>query len=1604
VSLTDREPGGEPGAAGPDVPPRLLARLAELAPDGRVDAARAFALAYTKRLTPEQLADLTADELAGQVMGAFELADGRIGEVAVRAFNPTLSRDGYQTLGSVIETSTDDSPFLFDSVNEELQARGLTPRRVIHPVVGTVREPGGRLSRVVHARESKTRESVMHFEVDRRLPEEELRTLTSAIREVLGDVRLSVRAFDAMRERVGRMVELAWAGAAAYGEDEVRETVSFLEWLLAENFVFLGAREYDLMESERGKALVAVPGSGLGILSKPGWSTYERPVSLSDIEPGLRERIEGGDLLIYSKTNRSSTVHRRARMDYIGVRKVDADGTIVGESRIVGLFTSKAYTEPAGRTPVLHGKLRRILEAEDLFEGSHDYKSVVSIFESFPKDELFAASAEELRRSIMTLLALQESGRVRLLVRRDPFGRSVSLVVALPRERFSAELRQRLQDLFVARFHGSTVDYHLSLGESHLAMIHLTVHVAEGRVPDVPFEELEREVVALTQSWEDRLRAELIGAFGSERGPALFDRWGACFPEAYRSSNSVATAVKDVENLDRLERGDEAFVVGISNLESGDETLTRVRLYKVGGKIRLSDFVPILEALGLRVVEEVPTHLLGEPEDERFIHDFGVVDPDGRPLDVDSVGERVAECIAAVWRGEADSDSLNRLVVLAGLDWRQVVILRAYRKYHHRVNAGFTAEYKNDAFAAHPHIAAGLVRLFEETFDPARDRDEAALTELRAAIRSDLDAVTSLEQDRILRSHLGMIEATVRTSAYAPGAGSLAFKLRSSDVPEMPRPAPLYEIFVHTTEMEGIHLRGGKVARGGIRWSDRRQDYRTEVLGLMKAQMVKNAVIVPTGSKGGFILKRSMADPVALGQEVKRQYVTFMRGLLDLTDNLVEGSVVRPDGVVVLDEDDPYLVVAADKGTAALSDTANSVAEEHGFWLGDAFASGGSTGYDHKKLGITARGAWESVKRHFREIGTDPQAQPITVVGIGDMSGDVFGNGMLLSDQICLVAAFDHRHVFVDPNPNPALGFAERRRLFELRGSSWDDYDRGAISAGGGVWPRSAKSIPLSAEMRGALGVDGERLTPAEAIRAVLRAPVDLLWNGGVGTYVKGVDEDDDDVGDRVNDAVRVTGGQLRCRVVAEGGNLGFTQRGRVEFGLSGGRINTDFIDNSAGVDCSDHEVNLKILLGLAMQRGLLTLNERNALLHEVEEDVVRHVLYDNFLQAQILSQEAQASAGRMEAYEDLMQSLEASGTLDRGLEALPPTEEMGERRAAGRGMARAELAVLLAFAKQSLAGAILSSALPDSGYLEQDARGYFPPAVIERFGELVPEHPLRRELIATLVANDVVNSQGVTFVSRLAAETGAEPADVVRAYRIARDVAGAVERWESIEALVGSVAPRVLDELMVGVDEVVEALARWYLGHAPGLLGRAIEADREPFLDFAQVAPEVAPEAWRHDRVREAWRLVDDGVPEEVARRHAFQPLLVHGPAAIAVSRATGRSVREVARAFALVGEAASVDALEARLGGTSGGSRWQRWAVQATWEELYLVRRELAERILAGSEDLGVDESVERFLVEHAEALERLGRFMRALALEEGSDLAAVTVALRKVRGVAG
>jgi glutamate dehydrogenase len=1574
VSLAEETEAGSSPAG------RLLELIGEKVPADRAEAVRAFAQAYLRRLSGDASDGISAEQLLAEVVGAFEFASARGDEpIAVRAFNPTLAEHGYEPLGSVVETNTDDWPFLVDSVSSALESHRLEVARLLHPVIGVERDGNDRITTVGRARDAAHRESVMHFDLGRRLNDEQLEEIEHAVRDALVAVRKVVTDFQAMTERVDDMITVARAGTPRYPRDEVHEVADFLEWLLKGNFVLLGAREYDM--SEQG--ICVVPDSGLGILRDEERSTFATSVPLSELPPGVRERATSGDLLLVAKTNALSPVHKLERMDYVGVRRVSRTGEIVGESRLLGLFTSKAYAERASETPLLHRKLRQALDAEDLIEGSHDYKAAVALFDSFPKEELFAAPVDDLRRAVVALIGLEGTDRVRLLGRRDADSRSNSLILSLPRARYSAQLVSKVSALLRERFDTSSVEAHHMLDEGQRVRVHFSVHAAEG-LPEVLMPDLEEEAVALARTWDDELAAAL-----GKGGRALAATWANRFPDHYKGYTTAELAAIDVACFKRLDAG-ESFVVSLHPI--GGARPTRVALYKRGAKIELSRVMPMLEDLGLRVIEEISTRLRGP--DEAWVQEFRVLGPREQPLDLDDVRDRVAEAIAAVYHGEDESDPLSRLVITAGLDRGQVAILRAYRKYRQRLGSRFTEGYQNDVLVANSPITAKLVRYFELRFDPDLEPDEVAEAELREEILADLENVASIDHDRILRNQLGAIDATLRTSAYKEGRGATAFKLRSADVPAIPLPAPEFEIYVYAPEIEGIHLRGGKIARGGIRFSDR-MDYRTEVYGLMRAQLTKNAIIVPAGAKGGFIVKKTPIDKAA----IQEAYVTYIRSLLDVTDNLVDGEVVRPDRVRVHDEDDTYLVVAADKGTATFSDTANAVAREYGFWLDDAFASGGSVGYDHKKLGITARGAWESVKRHFRELGMDPARDEFTVVGIGDMSGDVFGNGMLLSDKLKLLAAYDHRHVFIDPDPDPAASFAERKRLFHKPGSSWDDYSREVLSEGGGVYARDAKWIELSDRARELLGIEESRTAPNDVIRAILRARVDLLWNGGIGTVVKASTESDADAHDRASDAIRVDARDLRCRVVGEGGNLGFTRRARVEFSDGGGLINADFIDNSAGVDCSDHEVNLKILLGLAERRGEMTRAERDELLEAVTQDVVEHVLYDSFVQAQIIAQEVGRAAGRIFAYEDLANLLEETGLLDRASENLPGNEELTERRRGGRGMERPELSVLLAYAKIWVARSLEACGFADDPWLERDLRSYFPRAVVEKCGHLLAEHPLRTQLICMLNANAAVNALGPTFVSQVVAERGVDVASVVRAFRIAVEVTGADPLWETIEGLV-SIGRGEQLELLGGIDALVEASARWYLTCAPGApFEETIAAGRDGFERLAAILPQLGTEERRRGREETVERLTAQGVPAEVANAHALRAELVYAPDMVAAAAATGRSIEDVARVFFAIGAELRLDWMELELARVRSATRMQRWALQAVREDAFKARRDLAECALRESPGAEPLVAVERFLHEHAGQAGRLDNFLRALAREGESDLAGLALAVRQL-----
>ncbi len=1632
----ERPPGAAPDAA-PDTEPdplddlfpdlsledALAPILALMSPPGaRGHLVEAFARAVLRRVPARELEDADPVSTAVALVDAFDFVDGRPpGAIRVRLVDPRVTVDGWHSTGTVVQVSCDDRQFIVTTVKEELHRLGHKVTRILHPVFGSERGIDGRITAIQPARDAGQRESFLQVELGGRVAPDARRGLVGRIRAVLGDVFSATGDFLAMRGQVAQAAaRLRRHAALRFPADEVAEGADLLEWLLDDNFVLEGCCRLELGGPGPGAQAVV---DALGILAD------------RDPDPDSALRLDAGAEIVPSdqpvtivRTSEVSTVHRQVPMHRIDVVDVGADGEVAGAFRVVGVFSRKAAAEPAVDTPVLRFKLRRILELEDVVEGSYDETTLASLFQILPKEELFEADVETLRRVVVGLAGAEHSSDVQVLLHVEEADHTVSALLSVPQELYSTALRHRIERFLVAQLDGSRVDANVSLGEGADVIVRLVVQV-EGPLPEPPLHSLEREVRLLCRTWDEELAQALTDRVGEGRGARLAHAWADWFPAGYRSAVTPARAVDDVLQLDGLSvTGHDIAVVLVPPDAGGAHA--RLKVFSRGRAVELSRFLPIIESLGLWAVEEVPYTLGaadggasaphgdgvgdgdGDAATRAHLHDFAVTDPTGRPIDVEGDGPRLAEAALALWDGRAEVDSLNRLVLRARLPWDDVAVLRAYRRYRSQVGTTFTTGYVDDVLVENAAVAHTLVELFVARFDPVRSAGTSIAEELRHRIVDGCDAVPRLDHDRILRGFLALVDATLRTNRYVRGAGSdhLALKFDSGAVPDIPRPVPYREIFVHGPAVEGVHLRGGPVARGGIRWSERPDDYRSEVLGLMRTQVLKNALIVPTGAKGGFVVRRGRyggADAaVSQNESVRGAYEIFVTSLLEVTDNVVGDRIVgvprRRDG------DDPYLVVAADRGTAGFSDLANRLSQEHGFWLGDAFASGGSRGYDHKGLGITARGAWVAVRHHFAELDIDLDAESVTVAGIGDMSGDVFGNAMLRSDRIRLVAAFDHRDVFLDPDPDPAASYAERARLFALPRSSWQDYDRALVSPGGGVWSRLDKRIPVSAEVRAALRLDAgvDRLSPPDLIRAILQAPVALLFAGGVGTFVRAADEPDREIDDRANAEVRVAGSQVRARVVGEGANLAFTQRARIEYARRGGHINTDAIDNSAGVDISDHEVNLKILLRPAVESGEITLRERDELLADVCDDVVAAVLHDSARQSQALSRSQAASAGRAAAIERLMVELEATGVVDRKVEALPGTEEMAARARAGAGLTRPELAVLLAGAKRGLTAHLLASTVPDQAALRDAVASYFPARLADRlpgcFDRLLDGHRLRRELIASVVANEVVDRMGVTFASRLAADTGSDPASVAAAWWVARGVVDAPAWWRELDGDEDRPRPPVPEQVTTA-RTVLEALTRDYLRRGDGAdIAAGVSRDRPAAEVLQSALPEIVTAVRRRRRGRLAEALVESGVEPPAAARWASLGELEIVADVAEVARTTGRPVTVVARALVEVEEALGIDQLVDRLiqAVVADDDAWSRAAVRGLLDDLDELRRLGARRALELPPDVAETEAVPRFLAARSAPRAELTALLRRIDAEPTIRLDALAVATRAVR----
>ena len=1573
---------------------------------------------------PDELKTRTSETLYDVAARAWELLQKR----KVSAPKLAVSNIDGGNPRTIVQIINDDMPFLVSSVTCEMERMEMNPLLVIHPVLSVRRDIDGNLVELCapsqhnddpEADNGIMAESVMHIEVAGHSEDEMVDRLRDNVTSALSDVRVAVRDWAAMRRETGHFAADFDGPVAGVKPARTKEVTDFLRWLHDDHFTFLGYRRFRFEGKGKARKVKIEQQHSLGVLTKSRLMIFEGLSDGAPVPAQFADFLDSKNMLLILKANQRSTVHRRVHFDVVAVKIIDAAGAVAGMHMLVGLFTADVYTNSPNFVPVLRNKLDRIRERVGFRKYSHDDKILQNVMENLPRDELFETSDTQLLQTALGILHLQQRPHTAVFVRPDQFERFASILVYVPRDRYDTALRLTISDILLKAFDGRLSSFYTQVTDSPLARLHYIIATKPGHVPKVDVKDIEQRITQAARAWSDDLRSALTKSLGEREGGRLADVYAHAFPAAYRERFDAETAVNDMARVNAV-MGSKQVGIHVYQPQGATGGTVFIKIYNVGAPLPLSDVMPVLEHMGFKVMGEEPFQItpLGSTGGRGpvWLQNFGMTVATNTPIDITKSRAELEEAFQRVWAGDMESDGFNKLVALADLAWREVTILRAYAKYLRQATFPFSQAYIENAFAAHPKVARLLVDMFLANFDPALNNGTKAkataakVEKIRGEITAALDAVTNADEDRILRRYLNLMDSTLRTNYFQKGADGkpksyTSYKLNSRTVEELPLPRMNVEVFVYAPRVEAIHLRGGKVARGGIRWSDRREDFRSEVLGLVKAQMVKNAVIVPTGSKGGFVVKR---PPTTGGREAFQAegiecYKTLQRGLLDITDNVVNDKLVPPVDVVRKDEDDPYLVVAADKGTATFSDIANGVSAEYGFWLGDAYASGGSVGYDHKAMGITARGAWECVKRHFREMGVDCQTQGFTCVGVGDMSGDVFGNGMLMSKHTKLLAAFNHLHIFIDPNPeDPAKSFAERERMFKLPRSNWTDYNAKLISKGGGVFERSAKTIKLSPEMKALLEISKAEATPVEIMNAILKAQVDLLFFGGIGTYVKSAAEANAEASDRANDAIRVNGAQIRAKVVGEGANLGMTQRGRIEAAKNGLRLNTDAIDNSAGVDCSDHEVNIKILLNVQMGMGKLTLPNRNKLLAEMTEEVGHLVLRDNYQQSQTISMMQHKGAQLLDAQQRTMKLFEREGLLNRDIEFLPNDEEIQERLGAGQGLTRPELAVFLPYGKMWLYDKIISSDLPDDPITEQDLQEYFPQPLQKKFSQAISRHKLRREIIGTVVTNNFINRVGPSFLTTLMERTGLGPVDVARAYTVTEAAYRLRQIWSDIEALDNKVPAAVQMEMLLEVARMLERSVLWMLRHvqAPIDMTKQIKS-LKPGVDALRKS---LSSVWSDEVAayvnRQAEAYQKKGVPAKLALEVASIYRLAAANDITVIADTTKQTVPEAARLYYLVGERFGLGALRARTEGFATVSHWDKLAVSAAIEELFSQQRTIAQRVTAASKGkLTPEKALDAWVADNKSRIDRFDQVLAEVKATDALSLSMLTVANRQL-----
>ncbi len=1565
----------------------------------------------------EYLADIPVADLEGRdpkIMARIALrhlefgATRKRGDSHLRVFNPTVKQHGHVSAYTFVELVNDDMPFLVNSVTAAINRHDLTVHITIHPIINVVRDAKGRIKEITELGSRKgQRESYIRFAIDRETDPHQIKLLKLEIRKVLADIKLSVRDWKAMRSKMVEARDSLQLGPKRADEDLRKESEDFLQWLADDHFTFLGYREYKLSRRGERHFLAPVANSGLGLLSQE-----ERGGHKIELTSEMRRLTRAKNWLVLTKANSRSTIHRNAYLDYVGIKIYDAKGRASGERRFIGLFASAAYSESPRNIPLLRHKIAKIFERGHVEANGHRGKALLHIINTFPRDELFHASVQDLARTTTGILNLQDRQRVAFFLRRDAFRRYFSCLVFVPREKYTTAIRRNIEAILKEAFAGISVDSSVQISDSALARVHIVVHTPTDERPRISIQQIEETISEVVITWADRLRDQLSEACGLDEGPKLFREYRDVFPAGYQSHVLPREACSDIKRIKDMLANQQQSSVDLYSPEGSLEGHMHFMVYRFDEPLTLSEGMPLLENMGVDVYTERPYELILHSERSLWIQDFHLRRSRGEDLDVAASARRFEDCFDAVHSGMAENDGLNQLILGAGLDWRETTIVRCYTKYLLQLGIPFSQAYMEDVLVAYPKFVRRLVEQFRLQFDPtlAKSARNKRLEQLAPQMQRAIDKAKNVDEDRILSAFSGAVNATLRSNYFQRTTSDeaktyVSIKLDPSALPEVPLPRPKYEIFVYSTEFEGVHLRGGDIARGGLRWSDRREDFRTEVLGLMKAQVVKNTVIVPTGAKGGFFPKRApQGDRDQILANGIECYKTFICGLLDITDNVVNGKVVTPQNVIRRDGEDPYLVVAADKGTATFSDIANEISASYDFWLDDAFASGGSAGYDHKKMGITARGAWEAVKRHFREQGLNTQKDPFTVAGIGDMAGDVFGNGMLLSRKIKLVAAFNHLHIFLDPDPNMSSSIKERKRLFKKPRSSWEDYNKDLISKGGGVFSRQAKTIRLSPEIRKLLDTTKTSMKPNELVSAILRMPVDLLWNGGIGTYAKASSESHSDVGDRSNDVVRVDANELRCKVIGEGGNLGLTQRARIEFSLGGGLINTDFIDNSAGVDSSDREVNIKILLSDVVKDRNMSRKKRNELLASMTDEVASLVLRNNYLQCQSISMSEIRSVERIDEIAQLISNLEKTGLLNRELEYLPSESEIDDRRARKQGFTRPELSVVLSYAKIDLYNGLIDSGETLEDFLIVDPQRYFPAVLRRRYVDFIPGHRLSRQILATLIANDLINRMGPSFVKRVQDDTDADIVTIARAYTVARKICRTGSLFKTIESLDNEIPAKAQLSMMFEVSRTLRHACYWLIeqfGNDLDIETAVLRIKDGMTAVYARTGSTLSPNARkRHDEA--AAEYTGMGVSEQLGNRMSALLLTRVALDMADLAFRYDRDALGVAKLYASFNHHLGLFWLHSGAEDLKVHGRWQAMARGNLREELFHLRRELAEHFLTSRSKQDLSVQVDKWIAQHSAGVSSFRGMVDEIKLRGEFDFATLSVAVQKLRNL--